>query len=173
MTPRLAFALIVVAVLVTLALVVADIPTHDPEPVRVHTSGWVQAPTVESWVAPTTSTSVAALAKQETAPLKRPTVHAATFHAESVGGSLNGHPCGGDLPPCWVMMRESGGNPRAVNPHGCGGRGCYGKWQYDPNTWRNYDGYGNAAEAPESVQDDKARQDWAGGVGCHHWSACG
>lgn len=80
--------------------------------------------------------------------------------------------CGGDLPPCWVMQRESGGSITAVNPTGCGGRGCYGKWQFDPRTWASFGGYSNAHLAPESVQDDKARQLWAGGRGCSHWAAC-
>lgn len=73
--------------------------------------------------------------------------------------------CGGDLPPCWVMMRESGGNPRAYNPTGCSGRGCYGKWQFDPRTG---DGTGSEAE-----QDAEARRVWNHGKGCSHWNACG
>jgi len=73
--------------------------------------------------------------------------------------------CGGDLPPCWVMMRESRGNPNAVNPTGCSGRGCYGKWQCDP---RSCNGRGSEAE-----QDAEARRLWDGGRGCSHWNACG
>lgn len=89
--------------------------------------------------------------------------------------------CGGDLPPCWVMMRESHGDPRAVNPRGCGGRSCGGKWQFDPWSWRgmcgkyrcaDYQGYAFAQDAPAKVQDDKAREVWAGGAGCRHWAAC-
>lgn len=72
--------------------------------------------------------------------------------------------CGGDLPPCWVMMRESGGNIRAHNPTGCSGRGCYGKWQCDPRTC---DGTGSEAE-----QDAEARRVWDHGRGCSHWNAC-
>lgn len=83
-----------------------------------------------------------------------------------------GLPCGGDLPPCWVLDRESGyndGDPwtydvHAYNPTGCGGRGCYGKWQFDPRTG---DGTGTEAE-----QDAEARRVWAGGAGCSAWAAC-
>ena len=86
--------------------------------------------------------------------------------------------CGGDLPPCSVMRRESGGNPNAYNPRGCGGRGCYGKWQFDPRTW---DSAARAAGRPDLVgnylpseddQDAVARHLWAGGRGCSHWAAC-
>lgn len=73
--------------------------------------------------------------------------------------------CGGDLPPCWVMNRESGGSTSAYNPTGCSGRGCYGKWQCDPRTC---DGTGSEAE-----QDAEARRVWDGGRGCAHWNACG
>lgn len=93
--------------------------------------------------------------------------------------------CGGDLPPCWVMVRESKGNIRIWNggcyaPYGwAGGPPCprgrstaSGKWQFVRGTWAGHGGYLNAADAPERVQDDKAREVWAGGRGCSHWSAC-
>lgn len=73
--------------------------------------------------------------------------------------------CGGNLPPCCVMMRESGGNPTAVNPSS----GASGKWQFMPSTWANYGGYPTAASAPEAVQDERAAQLWAGGAGAGHW----
>lgn len=76
--------------------------------------------------------------------------------------------CGGDLPPCYVMMRESGGNIRAQNPSSS----ASGKWQFISSTWAGYGGYAEAYLAPESVQDAKARELWAGGAGCGHWSAC-
>lgn len=86
------------------------------------------------------------------------------------GASLS--PCGGDLPPCYVKQRESGGDYRAVNPGGCSGRSCGGAWQFDPNTWNGYGGYQFAQDAPPEVQDAKARELWNGGAGCGHWAAC-
>lgn len=88
------------------------------------------------------------------------------------GGQVNGYPCGGDLPPCWVLERESGGDPNAVNPTGCGGYTCGGLWQFDPRTWDGYAGYAYAQDAPWEVQNEKARALWAGGAGCSHWAAC-
>lgn len=76
--------------------------------------------------------------------------------------------CGGDLPPCYVMMRESGGNIRAKNPSSS----ASGKWQFLDSTWAGFGGYARASQAPESVQDAKARALWAGGAGCSHWNAC-
>ncbi|MCU1453449.1 MAG: transglycosylase [Acidimicrobiales bacterium] len=73
--------------------------------------------------------------------------------------------CGGDLPPCCVMMRESGGNIHAQNPSSS----ASGKWQFIDSTWAGYGGYAHAKDAPESVQDAKARELWAGGAGAGHW----
>ncbi len=86
--------------------------------------------------------------------------------------------CGGDLPPCYVMQRESGGQANAVNPTGCGGRGCYGLWQFDPTTW---DSTANAMGRPDLVgnylpsvddQNAVARFLYAGGAGAGHWACC-
>lgn len=76
--------------------------------------------------------------------------------------------CGGDLPPCWVMRRESRGDIRAENPRST----ASGKWQFLDGTWGGFGGYSHASHAPEQVQDARARQLWAGGRGCSHWSAC-
>ena len=76
--------------------------------------------------------------------------------------------CGGDLPPCWVMMRESRGDIHAQNPRST----ASGKWQFLDSTWAGYGGYRKARYAPEATQDAKARALWAGGRGCSHWSAC-
>lgn len=73
--------------------------------------------------------------------------------------------CGGDLPPCSVMMCESGGDIRAENPTST----ASGKWQILDSTWDGFGGYGHAADAPEWVQDEKARQLYDGGRGRHHW----
>lgn len=100
-------------------------------------------------------------------------------------GAINGYPCGGDLPPCWVLNRESRGNPTAVNPRGCSAHitgGCGGLWQFDPRTWvgcwcpswrsMTYRGYARAEHAPAEVQNARAREVWRGGAGCGNWDAC-
>lgn len=106
---------------------------------------------------------------------------AAYEHSQRVAAEQAAYPsgqCGGDLPPCWVMNKESKGDIRIWNGgcyNGpCGGRSstASGKWQFIRRTWAGFGGYANAADAPERVQDDKARQVWAGGGGCSHWSAC-
>ncbi len=83
-------------------------------------------------------------------------------------GSVNGYPCGGDLPPCYVLDRESGGDPLAENPYSS----ASGLWQFIDSTWANYGGYSHASYAPASVQNAKAALVWDGGRGCYHWSAC-
>lgn len=95
--------------------------------------------------------------------------------------------CGGDLPPCRVLHRESKGDIRIWNgecyaPFGWRGAtapncpraqsSASGKWQAIRGSWGGYGGYVNAADAPERVQDDRARQLWNHGRGCSHWAAC-
>lgn len=77
-------------------------------------------------------------------------------------------PCGGDLPPCYVKMRESRGDYRAENPRST----ASGAWQFIDSTWAGYGGYAHASDAPPELQDQRARDLWAGGAGCSHWSAC-
>lgn len=76
--------------------------------------------------------------------------------------------CGGDLPPCYVMWRESGGDIHAENPIST----ASGKWQFLDSTWNGYGGYAHAAWAPALVQNAKAREVWAGGAGASHWACC-
>ena len=89
--------------------------------------------------------------------------------------------CGGDLPPCWVRDRESGGDIRIWNggcyaPVGwrgkspCGSSSASGKWQAVRGTWNTCrTGYVNAADAPERVQDDCVRRIFDHGRGASHW----
>lgn len=97
--------------------------------------------------------------------------------ANSQGWIMGSRACGGDLPPCYVMMRESKGYINLYYgscTYECKpGNSASGKWMFIRKTWGGFGGYRNAADAPESVQDAKARQLWNGGRGCSHWQACG
>lgn len=125
-------------------------------------------------VAPTTTTHPP---RARTAP----TVRAASRPVVETAGSVNGYPCGGSLPPCWVLKRESGGDPRIWNgrcymPVGsygqCGRSTASGLWQFLRSTWAGFGGYVNAADAPAEVQNEKARLLWNNRRGCSHWAAC-
>lgn len=96
-----------------------------------------------------------------------------TFTTPSLGEARVGlEPCGGDLPPCWVKARESGGNYGAVNWGGCGGANCYGAWQFG-GFWAGKLGLPeDIINATPEQQDEAARILWAGGAGCGNWAAC-
>lgn len=80
--------------------------------------------------------------------------------------------CGGDLPPCYVMQRESGGSYTAFNPTGCGGSSCYGKWQFS-GEWAGKLGLpADLSQATPEQQDTAARILWNNGAGCSNWGAC-
>jgi hypothetical protein len=81
----------------------------------------------------------------------------------------SGSNCGGNLPPCYVVARESGNNPTARNPSSS----ASGTFQFIDSTWNGYGGYKHASDAPQSVQNAKAAEIWNGGKGCSHWNACG
>lgn len=83
----------------------------------------------------------------------------------TVVASYGSGACGGNLPPCSVMMCESGGSLTAQNPNSS----ASGKWQILDSTWANYKGYSRAMYAPESVQDERAAQIYAGGAGRSAW----
>lgn len=81
-------------------------------------------------------------------------------------------PCDGAYPPCWRVGTESGGNYNAYNPGGCGGSGCYGKWQFS-GEWAGKLGLpADLSTATPAQQDEAARQLWNGGAGCSNWAAC-
>lgn len=81
-------------------------------------------------------------------------------------GSVNGYPCGGDLPTCSILRCESGGDPTAKNPT----TSASGLWQILRSTWARFGGYLEAWMAPPSVQNEKARLIWNGGAGRSQWS---
>lgn len=118
---------------------------------------------LESSMFTTTTTT-----RARTAPTKRTTMRAASASRPMVEGSVNGYPCGGDLPPCYVLARESGGDPTAQNPHST----ASGLWQILDSTWSRYAGYPKARLAPADIQNTFARLLWNHGAGCHHWFAC-
>jgi Transglycosylase-like domain len=64
-----------------------------------------------------------------------------------------------------IVQRESKGNPNVVNPSS----GAGGKYQFLPSTGSGYGGYARAEDAPESVQDERFNEMWAGGAGSSHW----
>lgn len=94
--------------------------------------------------------------------------HVSSARSSGLPASQGSGACGGNLPPCYVMMRESRGSLTAKNPNST----ASGKWQFLDSTWAGYGGYAHASDAPESVQDARAAQVWAGGSGCSNWSAC-
>ncbi len=90
---------------------------------------------------------------------------------KSVAGSGS---CGGDLPPCSAMQKESGGSLTAVSPVGyCvgGDQRCHGKWQFDLDTWYGLGYSGLPEDAEEDTQDEAARTLYAS-QGCAAWSTC-
>lgn len=77
-------------------------------------------------------------------------------------------PRGGDLPPDHIVKCESGGSYTAENPTST----ASGRYQITDGSWNGYGGYSHASDAPPSVQDERARQMWAGGAGWRHWRSC-
>lgn len=53
-----------------------------------------------------------------------------------------------------IRNRESGGDYRAKNPHST----ASGAYQFIDSTWGGYGGYARAMDAPQAIQDAKARQ---------------
>jgi hypothetical protein len=72
---------------------------------------------------------------------------------------------GGGCTPASIVQRESKGDPNAVTPS----LGAGGKYRFLPGTWSGYGGYARAQDAPESVQDERFSEVWAGGAGSSHW----
>lgn len=64
-----------------------------------------------------------------------------------------------------IAKYESGGNPRAQNPHSS----ASGLFQFVDGTWNNFKGYARAMYAPVSVQLQKFYIVWNGGKGAGNW----
>lgn len=112
----------------------------------------------------------------------RPVVGTATTASTpnvAVIASDGNFPCGGELyPPCYVADRESGnqyfrsdGSP-VVNPTGCSGTACWGRWQFG-GFWSCHFGLScDIAHWSPAEQDYAARTLWDHGRGCGNWAAC-
>lgn len=172
---------IVLAALVLILLVALVVDLSDQ---ALEQDGTAPVKTVQRWgrTAPPYVID-SAMFTTTTTPRARtaPNIRAASAAPAVVAGDWS---CGGTLPPCWVMDRENpnrdltvynggshhepgytGGNPE-------GDSTASGKWQFLRSTWNGFGGFVNAADAPASVQDAKARELWADGRGCRAWSAC-
>lgn len=64
-----------------------------------------------------------------------------------------------------IAKYESGGNPRAQNPHSS----ASGLFQFVDGTWNHFGGYARAMYAPVSVQLQKFYIVWNGGRGAGNW----
>lgn len=176
----LARLLVAVALVATVAVASPDAPTapvaaSEPTPRLIHltAAGHDPAPMegVEAglrWQHAELAAFLRTAHRHKPRTARAPAVRVRAPMVVSVG-TVNGYPCGGQLPPCRVLARESGGNPTARNPVSS----ASGLWQFLDSTWANFGGYPRAYLAPPSVQNEKARLTWAGGAGCRHWSACG
>lgn len=154
-------------------------PTSAPTTSEATSTPAPASPTTETTIEPEPTPAPEPTPRPVSRPVSipMPTAPPTTQPTRSVPVAGGGGACGGALPPCWVMQRESRGDPRIWNG-GCydgpcpGGSWASGKWQFMPGTWGGYGNYANAADAPVELQDARAAQVWAGGAGCSHWAAC-
>lgn len=166
-----------VVAVVILFLWLAGDPEH-AEAIRVTTTEATTTTEPPTTTEPTTTTTEAPAPEPAPAPVRattavpaapRPTVAAPA--APTIPVASGSGACGGDLPPCRVMRRESGGDPTAIGRGQCGADDCYGKWQFDPDTAESL-GYPRRMDLqPEEVQDQAAR-DLMARDGCGQWSTC-
>lgn len=64
-----------------------------------------------------------------------------------------------------IAKYESGGNPRAQNPHSS----ASGLFQFIDGTWNHFGGYARAMYAPVAIQLQKFYIVWNGGRGAGNW----
>jgi hypothetical protein len=98
--------------------------------------------------------------------VERSTAPVPASTAASPGQGGGGSGC---VLPDYICERESGHDYGAVNPTGCGGRGCYGMYQFDPRTYAGAGCEGTAQTATPAQQDACAEKVYAGGAGASHW----
>lgn len=139
---------------------------HSPEVIQ----GWIDAYWRGEWVRIYWERIAAFSAAYEEAQRRAAELPPCTGPGHSKCSVQGIEVCNGrDLPPCYVVQRESNFNPTARNPHSTAG----GLFQFLVGTFRSvcpeHGHYGNAANAPVSVQVECARRLWAGGRGAGHW----
>ncbi len=128
---------------------------------------------LDRYLAVTRFASIMALAEATSAarpPAPLPKA-AAIASAPSIGPRNSaGGPCGGiDYPPCYVAQRESGNTYGAINSTGCGGAGCFGRWQASA-AWACHFGLPcDIAHWTPEQQDYFARALWDRGRGASNW----
>jgi cytoskeletal protein RodZ len=166
---RVVLALYVIALL---AVVFWSHGHDEPAGAVAPTSTTSTAPTTTASTTSTTEATTTTTIEVQAAAAAPPATYRVTTTTEPEAASTPAYasmePCGGDLPPCYVKWRESHGDYTALNSSS----GASGAWQFIDSTWAGYAGYSKAMYAPPEVQDAKAREVWAGGAGCSHWSAC-
>jgi hypothetical protein len=106
-------------------------------------------------------------AAQRAAAESRATHHDVRDSAPASPGQGGGG--SGCVLPDYICERESGHDYGAVNPTGCGGRGCFGMYQFDPRTYASAGCEGTAQTATPAQQDACASKVYAGGAGASHW----
>ncbi len=140
--------------------------THPaPELPALDTATYADVVPVTTTVAPepVTTTSEAPVAPVAT-PVPVTTTTEPAGEADRQKPSVMGGRCGGDLPPCYVVQRESGGDPGAVNPSS----GAAGKWQMLPSTSAAL-GYPRPMNTYDEATQDEAAAKLYAQVGCSAW----
>ena len=87
------------------------------------------------------------------------------WQSQGISNGQVGSWLGGYSIPTYIVMCESGGNYRALNPSS----GAGGAYQILPSTWRAYGGSGLPHQASKAEQDRIAALIWAGGAGRSQW----
>ena len=139
-------------------------------------AAWIHTTNVDTWVTKTNERLAAEEAARQRQAAARQSAQSSSSSSSSSrapapsGGNVSARPgiCGGDLPPCYVVDRESGFDPTAQNPSSS----ASGLYQFIDSTWRSCPysgGYAKASHAPVSVQAQCARWLYAGGAGAGHW----